>query len=123
MTFSELGNIVEYVRANKLRALGVASEKRNPSLPDVPTMAETLPGFYSTSWSALVAPPNTPAAVVQRIYAALAQSFVKSEAVQKMMAAGQFEAVVSTPQGLVEQIASERERWGKVIRVNNIKQQ
>ena len=76
-------------------------------------MAETLPGFYSSTWTGLVAPPRTPPAMVQKIYSALAGSFVNTDAVQQMVKASQFEAIMSTPESLTKHIAAERERWGK----------
>ena len=123
LAFSEISNVLEHIRAGKLRVLGLAGEKRSPTLPDVPTMAETLPGFYSGTWTGLVAPPRTPPAIVQKIYGALASSFVNTDAVQQMVKASQFEAVVSTPEGLTKHIAAERERWGKVIRATGLRGQ
>ena len=123
LAFSEISNVLEHIRAGKLRALGLAGEKRSPTLPDVPTMAEMLPGFYSGTWTGLVAPPGTPPAIVQKIYGALASSFVNTDAVQQMVKASQFEAVVSTPEGLTKHIAAERERWGRVIRATGLRGQ
>jgi tripartite-type tricarboxylate transporter receptor subunit TctC len=121
LTFSELGNVLEHVRANKLRALAVASEKHNPALPDVPAMTEILPGFVSATWSGLAAPAGMPPTMAQRIYATLAQSFALSEAVQQMLQASHQEPVVSTPDAMAQQIASERTRWGAVIRATGLK--
>jgi tripartite-type tricarboxylate transporter receptor subunit TctC len=123
IAFSEISNVLEHIRADKLRVLGLAGEKRSPTLPDVPTLAETLPGFYSSTWTGLVAPPRTPPAIVQKFYNALADSFVNTDAVQQMVKASQFEAVVSTPEGLTQHIAAERERWGKVIRATGLRGQ
>jgi tripartite-type tricarboxylate transporter receptor subunit TctC len=123
IAFSEISNVLEHIRAGKLRVLALAGEKRSPTLPDVPTMAETLPGFYSGTWTGLVAPPGTPTAIVNKIYGALAGSFETTDAVQQMVKASQFEAVVSTPEGLTKHIAAERERWGKVIRATGLKGQ
>ena len=67
--FDNLGVSLPLIQSGKLRLLAVASEKRLPSLPDVPTMAETLPGFESAAWYAVVAPPKTPKAVVQKLNA------------------------------------------------------
>jgi len=123
IAFSEISNVLDHIRAGKLRVLALAGEKRSSNLPDVPTMAEMLPGFYSSTWTGLVAPPKTPQAIVQMIYSALAGSFVNTDAVQQMVKASQFEAVVSTPEGLTKHIEAERERWGKVIRVTGLKGQ
>ena len=116
LTFSELGNVLQHVRAHKLRALAVGSEKRNPALPDVPAMSELLPGFASATWSGLVAPAGTPPAIVQRLFTTLAQSFKQAEATKRVMEMSNLEAVVSTPEEMAHQMKSERERWSKVIR-------
>src|SRR5215510_9351636 len=67
--FDNLGVSLPLVESGKLRLLAVASEKRLPSLPDVPTMAETLPGFESAAWYGVVAPPKTPKAITQKLNA------------------------------------------------------
>lgn len=121
LTFSELGNVLPHVRANTLRALGVASEKRSPSLSDIPTMSETLPGFLSATWSGLVAPRGTPPDIPQRIYESIAVSFKASDVVANTLEAAHLEAVVSTPKGMAEKIASERGRWEKVIKTTGVK--
>jgi tripartite-type tricarboxylate transporter receptor subunit TctC len=69
MMFDNLGVSLALVKAGKLRLLAVASAQRLPSLPDVPTMAEKLPGFESVAWYAIVAPPQTRKAVVDKINA------------------------------------------------------
>jgi tripartite-type tricarboxylate transporter receptor subunit TctC len=116
LTFSELGNILQHVRAGRLRALAVGSERRNTALPEVPAMAEVLPGFASATWSGLVAPAGTPAAIVQRISSTLAQSFKRAEAAKRVLESSELEAVVSTPEEMMTQMRGERERWGRVIR-------
>lgn len=116
LTFSELGNVLQQVRTHKLRALAVGSEKRNAALPDVPAMSEVLPGFVSATWSGLVAPAGTPPAIVRKLFSVLAQSFKQAEAAKRVMETSNLEAVVSTPEDMAQQIRSERERWGKVIR-------
>ena len=116
LTFSELGNVLEHVRAKGLRALAVASEKRNRALPDVPALAEILPNVISATWSGLVAPPGTPDAIVQRIHTTLMQAFGRPEAVKRMVEASHLDPVLSTPEAMAQQIRSERERWSKVVR-------
>ena len=69
MMFDNLGVSLALVKAGKLRLLAVASAQRMPSLPDVPAMAEILPGFESVAWYAIVAPPQTPKAIVDKINA------------------------------------------------------
>ena len=116
LTFSELGNVLEHVRAKNLRALAVASEKRNPALPEVPAMAEILPGVISATWSGLVAPAGTPATIVSSIHAAIGQAFGRSEAVRRVVETSHLEPVFSTPEAMARQIRGERERWSRVVR-------
>jgi tripartite-type tricarboxylate transporter receptor subunit TctC len=120
-TFSELGNVLQYVRTKKLIALAVGSEKRNAALPDVPAMSEVLPGFLSATWSGLVAPAGTPPAIVQRISATLMQTLKRAEAAKRVLETSNIEVVVGTPEEMALQIKSERERWGKVIHAIGLK--
>jgi tripartite-type tricarboxylate transporter receptor subunit TctC len=115
LTFSEVGNVMQYVDAHKLRALAVGSSKRYAAWPDVPAMSEILPGFVSATWSGLVAPAGTPAAIAQRLSTTLAQSFKRADAANRVMETSHLEAVVSTPEEMALQIKEERERWRKVI--------
>jgi tripartite-type tricarboxylate transporter receptor subunit TctC len=69
----------------------------------------------------LIAPNGTPPAVARAIYNAVATSFTRSDAVARMLQATHLEAVVSTPERMAQQIASERERWSKVIRATGIR--
>ena len=69
LMFDNLGVSLPLVEAGKLKLLAVASPSRLPSLPDVPTIAETLPGFEAVAWYGIVAPPNTPKNIVDKINA------------------------------------------------------
>jgi tripartite-type tricarboxylate transporter receptor subunit TctC len=122
LTFSGLGNVLQYVQAQRLRALGVGSAKRNAALPDVPALSDVLPGFISATWDGLVAPPGTSPAVVQRLYDALNQSFKQAESVRRSLAATHIDAVVGTPAELTAHIKSEQQRWGKVIEAIGIRE-
>jgi tripartite-type tricarboxylate transporter receptor subunit TctC len=69
--FDNLGVSLQLVKAGKLKLLAVASPERMASLPDVPAIAQSLPGFESVTWYAVVAPPHTPAAVIDKINAGM----------------------------------------------------
>ncbi len=118
--FGELGGSLPHIRSGRLRALAVTSERRHPSLPSVPTVAETLPGFLSTPWTGLAAPPRTPLAVARRISATVAD-VLKQPDFAKRLAERSLEPVGSTPEEMSRFIKEEIERWGKVVRSVGIK--
>ncbi len=118
--FAEMGSILPHIRAGKVRAIAVTGDKRNAALPDVPTIAETLPGFLATPWNGAVAPPKTPTAIATKLSAAIAET-LKQPDVQKRLAERAFEGVGSTPEEMTVFLKQETERWDKVIRNIGIK--
>jgi tripartite-type tricarboxylate transporter receptor subunit TctC len=112
--FDNLGVSMQLVKAGKLKLIAVASGKRVTALPDVPAVAETLPGFASVTWYALVAPPKTPAAVVDKINAAVNEA-LRDPDVQKRLADLSSEPVGGTPQATASYFHDEAERWKNVI--------
>jgi len=112
--FDNLGVSMQLVKAGKLKLLAVASPKRVASLPDVPAIAETLPGFSSVTWYALVAPPNTPATIVEKISAAVNEALHDPD-IQKRLADLSAEPVGGTPQATAAYFRDEVERWKNVI--------
>jgi tripartite-type tricarboxylate transporter receptor subunit TctC len=115
MMFAEISSAINLVRTGKLRALAVSSAKRNPALPDTPTMSDTLPGFESTTSSSLVAPPGTPSEITHKISAVMAEA-MRDPAVASKLAEFCAEPVGSTPEQHAEFLNRERKRWGDVIR-------
>jgi tripartite-type tricarboxylate transporter receptor subunit TctC len=112
--FDNLGVSMQLVKAGKLKLIAVAAIKRMVSLPDVPTIAETLPGFASAAWYAIVAPQGTPAAIVDRINAGINEA-LKDPDVRKHLADLSAEPVGGTPQATVTYFRDETERWKNVI--------
>ena len=112
--FDNLGVSMQLVKAGKLKLIAVASPKRVASLPDVPAIAETLPGFSSVTWYALVAPPKTPAAIVDKINASVNEALHDPD-VQKRLADLSAEPVGGTPQATAAYFHDEVERWKNVI--------
>jgi tripartite-type tricarboxylate transporter receptor subunit TctC len=112
--FDNLGVSMQLVRAGKLKLIAVASPQRMASVPDVPTIAETLPGVTAVTWYALVAPPNTPAAFVEKINAGVNEALHDPD-VLKRLADLQAEAVGGTPQATADYFHEETERWKNVI--------
>ena len=117
----DTASVQQYVISGKLRALGVASAKRLPTFPDVPTLAEQgLKDFEAYAWQGLVVPAATPAPVVAELARAL-QSALASTPVKARFQTLALEALPGTPQQMAAYAKSERERWGRVIRENGIR--
>jgi tripartite-type tricarboxylate transporter receptor subunit TctC len=120
--FDNLGVSLPLVEAGRLKLLAVASPQRLPSLPKVPTIAETLPGFESVAWFAIVAPPQTPKAIVDKINAdaneALRDPHVQ-ERIKKLSAV----LMGGSPEQAKAYMQAEVERWGNVIKAAHIKLQ
>jgi tripartite-type tricarboxylate transporter receptor subunit TctC len=118
--FSTPGSVMSDIRARALRALAVTSARRMDVLPDVPTVAETLNGYEAVSWAGFAAPARTPNNIVAKLNretnASLADPGLKAKLAN-------FGAIVMTgsPDDFRKFIASEIDKWGKVIRFANIK--
>jgi tripartite-type tricarboxylate transporter receptor subunit TctC len=112
--FDNIGAPMQLVKAGKLKLIAVASPQRVPSLPDMPTIAETLPGFVAVTWFALVAPPQTPPAIVDKINAGVNEALHDPD-VQKRFADLSAAAAGGTPQATAAYFHDETERWKTVI--------
>ena len=114
--FADLVAALPHIQAGKLHAVAVGSPQRVPLLPDVRTMAEQgFPGFDAVSWGGLVAPPGTPAPVLEQLSGALKQALGDADIQQQLRAAGTF-ALWESPKDTAERIRRDDEKWGKVIR-------
>ena len=120
MAFDNFSSVWPFAREGKLRVLGVTSLARSPAAPDIPAVAETVPGFESLSWHGLFAPAKTPPEIVARLHreaaAALASPAVSAR----------FQELGITPVGnsldeFRAFVASETQRWGGVARQANIR--
>src|SRR5215212_2758760 len=118
--FDNLGVSLALVQGDKLRLLGVASPKRMTSLPNVPTIAETLPGFESEAFFSVVAPPKTPQAIVNKINADINEALKQPELAPRM-AGLSAETVGGTPQQTADYFRAQVEAWNKVIKAANVK--
>jgi tripartite-type tricarboxylate transporter receptor subunit TctC len=118
--FSPIASALEYVRAGKLRALAVTTATRQEALPDVPAVAEFVPGYEATGWYGLGAPKGTPADIVDKLNgatnAALGEAQMKARFTDLGLA-----AVTGSPADFGKFVAAETDKWGKVIRDANIK--
>jgi tripartite-type tricarboxylate transporter receptor subunit TctC len=120
--FDNLGVSLALVKTDKLKLIAVASPKRMASLPDVPTIAETLPGFESEAFFSVVAPPKTPSAIVDKINADINEALRQGDLAPRF-AAMSAETVGGTPKETADFMRAEVERWNKVIKAANVKLQ
>ena len=119
--FTATGAVIPQMKAGRLRALAVTSGKRVPSLPDLPTVAESgLPGYEVDGWYAMLLPGKTPKPIVERIYRDVADVLKMPEVAAQVQAAG-FEIDPIPPAELARYIDSELKKWGTVIREAGIK--
>jgi len=118
--FDNLGVSLQQVQGGKVKLLGVATAKRMASLPDVPTIAETLPGFESAAWFAVVAPPGTPKQIVEKINADINEA-LRDPGVAKRMVGMSAETVGGSTEDTAKYFRAEVDRWHKVIKAANIK--
>jgi tripartite-type tricarboxylate transporter receptor subunit TctC len=120
MMVDNLGNSLPLVRQGRLKVLAVTGATRLPELPDVPAVAELFPGFYSTGWYAVVAPPRTPEAIASKLSLAIA------EILQLPEVARRFRDLAITPTGTMPAetaafLRQEADRWRQVIVSGGIK--
>jgi tripartite-type tricarboxylate transporter receptor subunit TctC len=118
--FDNLIATTQYVKSGKLKLLGVASAKRVKAFPDVPAIAEVLPGFLSETWMAMAAPPRTPLAITSRVQRAVADTLNAPE-VTKRLAELNAEPGGHTPAQMAEVVKQDTERWVGVMRAANVK--
>ncbi len=112
--FDNLGVSMQLVRSGKLKLIAVASAERMASLPDVPTIAETLPGFAAVAWYAIVAPQGTPAAIADKINADVNEALHDPD-ILKRLANLQAEPVGGTRQATASYFRDETKLWKSVI--------
>ena len=120
MSFAPIGTVVEFVRDGRMRALGVTPATRSTALPDVPAIAEFLPGYDAAGWYGLVAPTGTPADIIARLHDAVSAGVADSTMKSRLLTLG-VEPKAMTTAEFGTFIAAETEKWGKVIREAGIK--
>ncbi|MET3444562.1 tripartite-type tricarboxylate transporter receptor subunit TctC [Variovorax paradoxus] len=111
----------QFVLAGKVKAIGVASAKRIATLPDVPTLAEQgLTDFEAYAWQGLAVPSATPPETVAKLNKALVDALNSTAVKARFLALG-VEGLPGTPEDMAKYVKDERERWGRLIKANNIK--
>ena len=121
LTFNGVPPIIGQIKGGKLRAIAVGSAKRVPSLPDVPTIAESgYPGFETSQWYGILVAAATPAPIVERLHREIVAALAKPETTKRIVDDGGV-AVGNTPAEFAALIAREEKRWGEVVRNAGVK--
>jgi tripartite-type tricarboxylate transporter receptor subunit TctC len=120
LMFDNMPSALPMAREGKIRALAQTTAKRSAAAPDVPTVAETVPGFEATTWFAMFAPAGTPKDVVAKLNAEAKRVFALPDVAEKMKALG-LEAWISTPEELTQFQAAEITKWAKVVKDSGAK--
>lgn len=108
-------SVVPHIRSGRLRAIAVSSAQRASILPDVPPVADTLPGFEASPWTGVSAPAGTPKEVIARLHQAIAKGLIAPETRERLAQDGN-EVVVSTPEQFDAFFRAQMEKWAKVIK-------
>ena len=120
LVFSPIPTTIEQVRAGKLRALAVTGGTRSQALPDVPTIGEFVPGYEASVWNGVVAPKDTPAEIIGKLYKEIDATLADSKIMARFAEVGSVPKSM-TPADFGKFIAEDTEKWGKVIRAADVK--
>jgi tripartite-type tricarboxylate transporter receptor subunit TctC len=119
-SFTPILQSLSYINAGKLRALAVTGATRSQSLPDVPAAAEFVPGYEAYVWDAVGAPAKTPAEIIEQLNKEI-NAVLADPAIKAQFAGLGAEPMLMTPAEFRTYIASEIEKWGKVVKTARIK--
>jgi tripartite-type tricarboxylate transporter receptor subunit TctC len=120
LMFAAVGNVQAHIKAGKLKALGVTSARRLPEFPDVPAIAEVLPGYESSAWFGLFGPAHMPPELTRRIAEAARQAIAQPEMHKRLSNEGAI-PVGNSPEQFAAFVQSEITRWGKVVKYSGAK--
>jgi tripartite-type tricarboxylate transporter receptor subunit TctC len=120
LVFDNMPSALPMAKEGKIRAIAQTTAKRSPAAPDVPTVAESLPGFEATTWFAMFAPANTPKPVIDKLNAEVVRVFKLPEVTERLKTLG-LDPVLSTPDELGKYQASEIVKWTKVVKESGAK--
>lgn len=121
LMFVSVGTALPQAKAGKVKLLAIGAPKRMALLPDVPTIAETVPGFTAVSWFALYGPPNMPKDVVGKINAEVRKTFAEPDVRKNFLDKQYFESIAGSPEELSARLRIEEPHWRKLIAEAHIK--
>ena len=120
LMFDNMPSALPMAREGKIRAIAVTTAKRSSAAPEIPTIAESIPGFEATTWFAMFAPAGTPKPVIDRLNAEVLRVFRLPDVAERLKTLG-LEAVLSSPEELSAYQASEITKWTKVVKESGAK--
>jgi len=120
LMFDNMPSALPMAREGKIRAIAVTTAKRSSAAPEIPTIAESIPGFEATTWFAMFAPAGTPKPVIDRLNAEVLRVFRLPDVAERLKTLG-LEAVLSSPEELSTYQASEITKWTKVVKESGAK--
>ena len=115
-----IGELIAHIKTNRVRPLGVTSLERIAQLPDVPTIADTIPGYESWTWVSAFAPAGTPKAIVDRLNAEIGKAMSDPDTAAKL-GAQTLDPAHRPPEALTQRMAADYETIGKLFREFNVK--
>jgi tripartite-type tricarboxylate transporter receptor subunit TctC len=115
MTFGSLAGLMPFVRSGQLRTLGVCTEKRTQLAPDLPTLAETIPGLYANAWYGLFVPTGTPKDIISKLNTEIIKLMDNPEMRERLTGLG-VEAAAGTPDQLATLMREDLVRWAKIVK-------
>ena len=118
--FDTMPQAIGYIRADKLRALAVSTAMRSEVLPDVPTVGEFVPGYEASSLYGVAAPRNTPAEIVDKLNREINAALTDPAMKTRLLDLGGI-VLAGSPAGFAKLIATETEKWGKVVKLSGVK--
>jgi tripartite-type tricarboxylate transporter receptor subunit TctC len=117
--FDNMPSSIEFIRSGKMRALAVTTDTRSAALPDVPTVADTVPGYEASAWFGMGAPKGTPAAIIEKINKTVNEALVDPKVVAKLAELGGV-PLTGSPEDFGKVMASETEKWSKAVKFAGI---
>lgn len=120
LAYPSLSSVGDLIRTGKLRALGITSSRRSPVAPDIPTIAETVPGFQAGIWTGVVTPRGVPKSIIAKLNTEIIKVLSNPEVKVKLDKMG-VEVDTGTPEEFEAFIDAEIKKWGQVVKQSNIK--
>jgi tripartite-type tricarboxylate transporter receptor subunit TctC len=122
LTFATTASVTTYVRTGRLRALATTGARRSPAFPDLPTVAETVPGYEAGLWYAFAGPAGIPPEIIQRLNSAIVTALKSPDVREKLTNVG-LEPQPTSPEELARLVVTDVKRWAKVIERTGIEPQ